>query len=336
MLLSKYGWHPREGFTSTLDLAGFKGALQKFKYIKVGQLGRGSYGVVYKAINRETHEVIAIKKVMHSVDHGLSDSTIREISALRELRHDNIVKLKDIITTVNGSNVHLVLECLDCDLRHYLDTSTEASDLRRIKSIVFQILCGIRHAHSHSIMHRDLKPQNVLVAKASGQVKITDFGLARCFLPNEERAYTERVVTLYYRAPELLLGAQCYTSAVDLWSVGCILAEMVNWEPLFKADNEIGLLFRMFERLGTPTVDTWQELPGLSYFSDQFPRFPPKPWHELVPSLATDPLALDLLSRLLVYDPRQRLTASQALDHPWFKDVRGPGQAAAAAASPAC
>lgn len=133
MLLSKYGWHPREGFTSTLDLAGFKGALQKFKYIKVGQLGRGSYGVVYKAINRETHEVIAIKKVMHSVDHGLSDSTIREISALRELRHDNIVKLKDIITTVNGSNVHLVLECLDCDLRHYLDTSTEASDLRRIK-----------------------------------------------------------------------------------------------------------------------------------------------------------------------------------------------------------
>ncbi|PNH08866.1 Cyclin-dependent kinase G-1, partial [Tetrabaena socialis] len=322
LLLAKFGWHPEHLFMTTLDLAGFKGALQKYKYIKLGQLGSGSYGVVHKAINRETQELLAIKKVVHSVEHGLSDSTIREISTLRELRHDNIVRLKDIIATVNGNHVHLVLEFLDCDLRHYLDTYPQASDPARIKSIIYQILRGIRHAHANSIMHRDLKPQNVLVGVDSGQVKITDFGLARCFLPNEDRAYTERVVTLYYRAPELLLGAQCYTSAVDLWSVGCIMAEMINFEALFRADTEIGLLFRLFEKLGTPTVDVWHELPGLAHFSEQFPRFPARPWQELVPRLRDDSLGLDLLSRMLAFDPRHRITASQALEHPWFHDVR--------------
>ncbi|KAG2502003.1 hypothetical protein HYH03_000499 [Edaphochlamys debaryana] len=326
LLLAKFGWHPVEGFTGTLDLAGLKGALQKYKYIKIGQLGSGSYGVVHKAINRETNELLAIKKVVHSVEHGLSDSTIREISTLRELRHDNIVRLKDIIATVNGNHVHLVLEFLDCDLRHYLDTYPVASDVGRIKSVVLQILRGIRHAHANSIMHRDLKPQNVLVGVESGQVKITDFGLARCFLPNEDRAYTERVVTLYYRSPELLLGAQYYTSAVDLWSVGCIMAEMVNFEPLFKSDTEIGLLFRIFEKLGTPTPEAWRELPGLAYFSEQFPRFPPRPLAELVPRLAGDAAGLDLLRRMLVYDPRQRITASQALEHPWFQGVVLPAQ----------
>ncbi|KAG2445351.1 hypothetical protein HYH02_008816 [Chlamydomonas schloesseri] len=320
-LLAKFGWYPGHNFTGTLDLAGLKGALQKYKYIKIGQLGSGSYGVVHKAINRETKELLAIKKVVHSIENGLSDSTIREISTLRELQHDNIVRLKDIIATVNGSHVHLVLEFLDCDLRHYLDTHAEASDINRIKSIVFQILRGIRHAHANSIMHRDLKPQNVLVGVSSGNVKITDFGLARCFLPNEDRAYTERVVTLYYRAPELLLGAQHYTSAVDLWSVGCIMAEMVNFEPLFKSDSEIGLLFKMFERLGTPTPDAWHEVSGLAYYSEHFPHFLPRRLEDLVPRLANDPAGLDLLRRMLCYDPRQRITASEALAHPWFNGV---------------
>ncbi|GLC55296.1 hypothetical protein PLESTB_000969300 [Pleodorina starrii] len=321
-LLAKFGWQIEEAaFASTLDLAGLKGAMQKYKYIKLGQLGSGSYGVVHKAMNRETHELLAIKKVAHSAEHGLSDSTIREISTLRELCHDNIVRLKDIIATVNGHHVHLVLEFLDCDLRQYLDTNPQASEIGRIKSIVLQILRGIRYAHMNSIMHRDLKPQNVLVGVAKGQVKITDFGLARCFLPNADRAYTERVVTLYYRAPELLLGAPCYSAAVDLWSVGCIMAEMINFEPLFKSDTEIGLLFRIFERLGTPTPDVWRDLPGLAHFSDEFPNFRPRPMHELVPRLANDPHGLDLLSRLLAYDPNRRITARQALDHPWFQGV---------------
>ncbi|GLI70334.1 hypothetical protein VaNZ11_015290 [Volvox africanus] len=320
-LLEKFGWHPAHGFTTTLDLAGLKGALQKYKYIKMGQLGSGSYGVVHKAVNRETNELLAIKKVAHSPEYGLSDSTIREISTLRELTHENIVRLKDIIATVNGQHVHLVLEFLDCDLRQYLDTYPQASEIGRIKSIVLQILRGIRHAHMNSIMHRDLKPQNVLIGVAKNQVKITDFGLARCFLPNTDRAYTERVVTLYYRAPELLLGAPTYTSAVDLWSVGCIMAEMINFEPIFKADTEIGLLFRIFEKLGTPNKEVWKELPGLAHFSDQFPSFPAKPIQELVPRLANDAAGLDLLSRLLTYDPSFRITARQALEHPWFQGV---------------
>ncbi|KXZ52035.1 CDKG1 protein [Gonium pectorale] len=323
-VLAKFGWSPvgLEFTQDILDLAGLKGALQKYKYRKVQALGSGSYGVVHKAINRETNEELAIKKVMHNLEYGLSDSTIREISSLRELQHENIVRLKDIIATVSGSHVHLVLEYLHCDLRQFLDQRVEASDMGRIKSIVFQILRGISYAHANSIMHRDLKPQNILIDKDGRRVKITDFGLARCFLPNDGRAYTERVVTLYYRAPELLLGSPFYSSAVDLWSVGCIMAELINWNVLFRSETEIGLLYAIFQRLGTPTVAMWKDVLGMPHYSSVFPNWKPQPMHEVVPRLAHDAAGLDLLSRLLTYDPRLRITAGQALQHPWFADVQ--------------
>lgn len=341
------GWTSVQGFTKMVDLPGLKSALQKYKYKLGAQLGSGSYGVVWAAVNRETRDRVAIKKLKHSED-GLSDSTVREICALRDLEHENIVRLLEIISTVNGAHVYLVLECLDCDLRSYLDRYPEASAMPRIKSVMYQLLRGVRHAHANSIMHRDLKPQNVLVNVASGQVKITDFGLARAYLPCD-RAYSEKVVTLYYRAPELLLlGAPCYGTSIDMWSVGCIMAELINFVPLFAADSEIGQLFKIFEEMGTPTREVWPEpfrAPddaaqaalgghlGMGLSLDGLPQYPPKPLARLVPRLAGDELGLDLLARLLAYDPAKRISATQALKHPWFRDVAAEAAYAYAAMS---
>ncbi|KXZ52036.1 hypothetical protein GPECTOR_10g1059 [Gonium pectorale] len=326
-LLERFGWEAGKGFTTTLDLAGFKIALQRYKYYTLGQLGFGSYGTVSRAVNRETGEVVAIKKVVHSAEGGLSDSTVREVSSLRELSHDNIVSLREIIATVDGTHVYLVLECLDCDLRQFLDCRLGSLDAGTVKSIMFQVLRGVQHFHANSIMHRDLKPHNILIDKDGRRVKITDFGLARCFLPNDGRAYTEQVVTLYYRAPELLAGGRpFYSSAVDMWSVGCIMAELLENSVLFQPnldgsqgmpDTEIGVLRCMFEKLGTP-VDLLTSMPVLA----AFPTFQPKPLGQVVPRLAHDAAGLDLLSRLLTYDPRLRITAGQALQHPWFADVQ--------------
>uniref|UniRef100_A0A7S0WV87 cyclin-dependent kinase n=1 Tax=Chlamydomonas leiostraca TaxID=1034604 RepID=A0A7S0WV87_9CHLO len=308
-------------WTSTVDLHGLTSCLQKFKYERLGQLGSGSYGVVYKARNRETNEVLAIKKLKHTSDEsGLPDSTIREICVLRELRHENVVQLVDIISTINSSHVYLVMECLDCDLRYYLDTCTDASDLAVIKSIVFQILRAVHHSHTNLVLHRDLKPQNILVDKARGVVKVTDFGLARQYLP-PHKAYSEKVITLYYRAPELLLGSPHYSSAIDLWSVGCIMAELANFDPLFRADSEIGLIHKIFETLGTPTEAMWPGVTTLEHYRPCFPQWPPKALAQVVPRLAADPQALHLLGRMLTYDPRVRITAAQALAHPWFWDL---------------
>eukprot|EP00878_Enallax_costatus_P032606 GHUV01035849.1.p1 GENE.GHUV01035849.1~~GHUV01035849.1.p1 ORF type:complete len:318 (+),score=128.09 GHUV01035849.1:863-1816(+) len=191
----------------------------------------------------------------------------------------------------------------------------------QIKSFLYQILKAIHHAHMHCVMHRDLKPQNILVAANHQQVKVADFGLARNFLP-PFKAYTDKVVTLWYRAPELLLGVSSYSAAIDMWSVGCILAEMLNREPLFRSDCEIGLLYKIFEALGTPDDSMWAGVERLQYYRRDFPRWQPKEWGQLVPRLARDPVGIDLLASMLSYNPESRITAGQALKHPWFDDIR--------------
>eukprot|EP00877_Chromochloris_zofingiensis_P005552 jgi/Chrzof1/14999/Cz09g23210.t1 len=145
---------------------------------------------------------------------------------------------------------------------------------------MYQILKAVHHAHMHCVMHRDLKPQNILVDIATGKLKIADFGLARSYLP-PFKAYTDKVVTLWYRAPELLLGARTYSSAIDMWSVGCIFAELLNHEPLFRAESEIGLLHRIFESLGTPAEGMWAGVGQLAYFRNNFPQWRAKDWKQV-------------------------------------------------------
>jgi len=167
-------------------------------------------------------------------------------------------------------------------------------------------------------LHRDLKPQNVLVDQSNNNLKLADFGLARAFgIP--VRAYTHEVVTLWYRSPEILLGARHYSTPVDTWSIGCIFAEMINQAPLFPGDSEIDQLFRIFRVLGTPDDDTWPEVTTLPDYKSQFPKWKPKPWSEICPALDND--GMDLISKLLAYAPRARLSAKVGVAFPKSGDT---------------
>ncbi|XP_074703758.1 cyclin-dependent kinase 3-like isoform X1 [Strix aluco] len=281
---------------------------------KVEKIGEGTYGVVYKARNKHTGQLVALKKIrLDSGTEGVPSTAIREISLLKELKHPNIVRLLDVIH--GQKKLYLVFEYLNQDLKKYLDSSqTGEIPLSLVKNYLFQLLQGVSFCHSQGVIHRDLKPQNLLINEA-GTIKLADFGLARTFgVPL--RTYTHEVVTLWYRAPEILLGCRYYSTAVDIWSIGCIFAEMVTRRALFPGDSEIDQLFRIFRTLGTPTEVTWPGVTQLPDYKGTFPRWTRKEMEEIVPNLDRD--GRDLLVQLLLYDPSRRITAKAALDHKYF------------------
>jgi len=192
-------------------------------------------------------------KIEHS-DEGIPSTAIREIALLKELDHEGIVKLIDI---VHGENkLYIVFEYFNMDMKKYLDKKGSCLEIGHVKAIIWQVLQGLLHCHQRRIMHRDLKPSNLLIDEQETMVKIADFGLARSFgLPL--KTYTHEVVTLWYRAPEVLLGAKVYSTGVDIWSLGCIFYELAHRKPLFYGESEIGQLFKIFKCLGTPKEETW-------------------------------------------------------------------------------
>eukprot|EP00124_Ichthyophonus_hoferi_P005780 Ihof_evm1s951 gene=Ihof_evmTU1s951 len=193
------------------------------KYSKISKLGEGTYGVVYKAQNRETGDVVALKRIrLDSEDEGVPCTAIREISLLKELKHPNIVRLYDVLHT--EKKLTLVFEYCEQDLKKYLDSCGGEIDPQQVKSFLYQLLKGVAFCHDHRVLHRDLKPQNLLINKVPhGELKLADFGLARAFgIP--VRSYSHEVVTLWYRAPDVLLGSRRYSTSIDIWSAGCIFA----------------------------------------------------------------------------------------------------------------
>ncbi|KAG6504902.1 hypothetical protein ZIOFF_037250 [Zingiber officinale] len=263
------------------------------QYEKVEKIGEGTYGVVYKARDRLTNETIALKKIrLENEDEGVPSTAIREISLLKEMQHSNIVRLQDVVHS--DKRIYLVFEYLDLDLKKHMDSCPElAKDPRLVKTYLYQILRGIAYCHSHRVLHRDLKPQNLLIDRGTNALKLADFGLARAFgIP--VRTFTHEVVTLWYRAPEILLGSRQYSTPVDVWSVGCIFAEMVNQRPLFPGDSEIDELFKIFRILGTPNEEIWPGVTSLPDFKSAFPKWQSKDLATLVPNLG-DP-GIDLLS----------------------------------------
>jgi serine/threonine protein kinase len=285
------------------------------RYERVEKIGEGTYGVVYKARDRSNGVVCALKKIrLADEDEGVPSTAIREISLLKELKHENIVSLKDVVYM--DSKLYLVFEYLDQDLKHFMDTSQDL-DATTVKSYLHQLFKGIAFCHAHRVLHRDLKPQNLLL-DMSGHLKLADFGLARAFsVPL--RQYTHEVVTLWYRAPEILLGSEHYSTPADMWSAGCIFAEMVNRLPLFPGDSEIDELFRIFRTLGTPDESTWPGVSELPNYKSAFPKWQPQLLARSVPSLCAQ--GLDLLSDLFVYTPADRITCKKALAHPYFADL---------------
>jgi len=186
-----------------------------------------------------------------------------------------------------------------------------------VRFYLYQLLQGIVYCHQHRVLHRDLKPQNLLI-NHEGELKLADFGLARAFgIP--VRNYTHEVVTLWYRAPDVLMGSRKYSTQVDIWSVGCIFAEMVNGRPLFPGSSDADQLTKIFKCLGTPNVKLWPSIAELPEYKENFPTYPAQPWKKIVKKL--DPAGLDLLSQMLRYDPAKRISADAAMKHPYFKDL---------------
>ncbi|KAI3642043.1 hypothetical protein MP228_011598 [Amoeboaphelidium protococcarum] len=292
------------------------------KYQKVEKLGEGTYGVVYKAQNRITQEIVALKRIrLDNEEEGIPCTAIREIALLKELRHPNIVRLMDVLHT--EKKLTLVFEYLDSDLKKYCDSHSEL-DMGTVRILMQQILQGIAYCHQKRILHRDLKPQNLLISKKL-ELKLADFGLSRAFgVP--VRSYSNEVVTLWYRAPDVLLGNKSYDTSIDIWSIGCIMGEMVNNRPVFPGTSVNDQLHKIFQILGSPNQTVWpgyDKLPNAASMlqSDTeemtLMQYQRENLQQVFPRM--DANALSLLERLLQLDPLKRISAQEALDADFFK-----------------
>uniref|UniRef100_A0A8D0AGT0 cyclin-dependent kinase n=1 Tax=Sander lucioperca TaxID=283035 RepID=A0A8D0AGT0_SANLU len=273
----------------------------------------GTYATVFKGRSKLTENLVALKEIRLEHEEGAPCTAIREVSLLKNLKHANIVTLHDIIHTERC--LTLVFEYLDSDLKQYLDNCGNLMSMHNVKIFMFQLLRGLSYCHTRKILHRDLKPQNLLINE-TGELKLADFGLARAkSVPT--KTYSNEVVTLWYRPPDVLLGSTEYSTPIDMWGVGCILNEMATGHPMFPGatvKEELHLIFRL---LGTPTEETWSGISSNEEFrSYLFPQYRPQTLINHVPRLDTE--GIDLLSALLLYDTRSRISAEAALQHPYF------------------
>ncbi|XP_061693343.1 cyclin-dependent kinase 1 isoform X1 [Syngnathoides biaculeatus] len=287
-------------------------------YLRIEKIGEGTYGVVYRGRHKATGQIVAMKKIrLESEEEGVPSTAVREVSLLQELKHPNVVRLLDVL--MQESRLYLIFEFLSMDLKKYLDSipSGQYMDLMLVKSYIYQILEGIYFCHCRRVLHRDLKPQNLLIDN-KGVIKLADFGLARAFgVP--VRVYTHEVVTLWYRAPEVLLGSPRYSTPVDIWSAGTIFAELATKKPLFQGDSEIDQLFRIFRTLGTPDNVVWPDVESLPDYKSTFPKWKPGNLSSLVKNL--DKNGFDLLAKMLAYNPAKRISAREAMTHAYFDDL---------------
>ena len=226
------------------------------KYTKLDKIGEGAFGIVHKAKDKDTGELVALKRIrFDQEEEGVPCTAVREISLLKELKHPHIVKLIDVIYT--PKKLTLVFEFLEQDLKKFIEVHQGNLETGMIRQLLMQLLSGLAYCHYRSVLHRDLKPQNLLVEKHT--LKIADFGLGRAVGIPVKR-YTNEAVTLWYRAPDVLLGSTSYNAGIDLWSVGCIFYEMATGEPLFAGTKEFDQLLLIFQCLGTPSNEDWPKM----------------------------------------------------------------------------
>ncbi|CAH1432379.1 unnamed protein product [Lactuca virosa] len=286
-----------------------------------GVPARGAYGIVCCAKDSEAKEDVAIKKIGNAFDNSIdAKRTLREIKLLCHMDHENIIKIKDIIRPPNKENfndVYIVYELMDTDL-HQIIRSTQALTDDHCQYFLYQLLRGLKYVHSANVLHRDLKPSNLLL-NANCDLKICDFGLART--TSESDFMTEYVVTRWYRAPELLLNCSEYTTAIDIWSVGCILMEIALREPLFPGKDYVQQLQLITELLGSPDDSDLGFLrsENARKYVKPLPHIPSKTFQHKFPNLS--PLVIDLAEKMLVFDPSKRITVEEALNHPFLQSL---------------
>lgn len=291
---------------------------------EIEQIGEGTYGQVWMGRDKSSGEIVALKKVrMDQEKEGFPVTAIRELKMLRSLRHENIVNLKEIVTGKNQGRhsshrnkheIYMVFEYVDHDLTGLMDTPGIRFTEAQVKTYTKQLLSGLWYCHEREVLHRDIKGSNLLIDN-KGNLKIADFGLARTFNDNVSR-YTNRVITLWYRSPELLLGTEDYGPEVDIWSVGCLLAELLAKRPLFPGKDEPEQLELIFRGLGLPTEQVWPGWKALP-LSKNIKFDSSKPCIDALLKNVS-PMALQFVKQLLSLNPKDRPSAFDALDHDWF------------------
>ncbi|KAJ8429667.1 hypothetical protein Cgig2_010406 [Carnegiea gigantea] len=293
------------------------------KFLFLENLGEGTYGMVCRALNKETGELVAIKTMKMNYSSWEQCLNLREIKCLRKLNnHDNIVKLKEFILQENIQTLHLVFESMDCSLLHLIknrkDSGVPFSE-SEIRKFAFQVLQGLAHMHKNGVIHRDLKPENLLVSEET-KIKIADLGMAKEVASSPP--CTVYFCTRWYRAPEVILRCERYNSAVDMWAVGVIIAEMFTLKPLFPGKSEADMMHKICSVIGSPTEELWARGMFLAKkLTYEFPRFPSTSMSVHVPSAGDD--AISLIRCLCSWDPVKRPTAEEAMQHPFFTSCFG-------------
>lgn len=285
-------------------------------YERQQKLGEGTYGEVYRAIDKTTNEVVAMKVMrLDHEDEGISQTTLRECTILRSLNHFNIISLKEI--SFNNDSLVLVCEYLSYDLRKLLKKHQKPLNPDLVRSYAYQLLSGIYYLHTHRVIHRDIKPENLLIDKA-GRMKICDFGLSRFFtIPMRE--FTEGVITLWYRPLEVLLHNPFYDLSIDIWSAGCVIAEMTRGTAIFKGDSELDMIHQIFKTLGTPDQGVLSLFADIKNNKVTIPQYPRQNLHTILET--DDDLLVDLISKMLEIDPKKRINAKDARRHPYFDNL---------------
>ncbi|PKA60959.1 Cyclin-dependent kinase D-1 [Apostasia shenzhenica] len=288
------------------------------RYLKRELLGEGTYGVVFKAIDTKTRKTVAIKKIrLGKYKEGVNFTALREIKLLKELKDPNIIELIDAFP--HKGNLHLVFEFMESDLEAVIRDRNIVLSPADIKSFLQMTLQGLAYCHKKWVLHRDMKPNNLLIA-ADGQLKLADFGLARIF-GSPDRKFTHQVFARWYRAPELLFGTKQYGPGVDVWAAGCIFAELLLRRPFLQGISDIDQLGKIFAAFGTPKPSQW---PDMGYLPDfvEYQHVPAPSLRSLFPMASDD--ALDLLSKMFTYDPKARISSQLALDHRYFLSIPAP------------
>lgn len=306
---------------NVVNVSGTKFVVDK-KYKIIKPIGHGAYGVVVSARDEETGKKVAIKKIPKAFN-DLTDAKriLREIKLMRHFNHENIIAIDDLQKPPSKAlfeDVYIISELMETDLHRIIYSRQELSD-DHIQYFVYQILCSLKYMHSANVLHRDLKPANVLL-NSNCDLKVCDFGLARGV---DERSVdlTEYVVTRWYRAPEIMLSCQEYTKAIDVWSVGCIFAELLGSKPLFPGDDYIHQLRIITDVLGTPSDDDLDFVKSerARAFMKKQAHKPKVPFSSLYKG--ANKSALDLLDKMLVFHPKKRITIEEALKHPYMESL---------------
>ncbi|EFO88604.1 hypothetical protein CRE_10753 [Caenorhabditis remanei] len=303
----------RKNRRASLSEIGF-GKLETYE--KLEKLGEGTYATVFRGRSILSNKFVALKEIRLEQEEGAPCTAIREVSLLRNLRHANVVTLHDIIHT--DRLLTLVFEYVDRDLKQYMDSCNNAMQMNNIRLFLFQLLRGLAYCHQRRVLHRDLKPQNLLIT-AKGELKLADFGLARAkSVPT--KTYSNEVVTLWYRPPDVLLGSTDYSTHIDMWGVGCILFEMIAGRALFPGGTPTEQLGLIFRTLGSPRPDrhpTICERPTFYPYANR--HYNPEPLCRQIPRI--DAHGFELLMKFLQYEGKDRVSAADALKHPFLRTI---------------